>query len=295
MAGGLGRAFGVDPVLGPVAFVDADHLRLRPDPLRPGLAALPADGTGRRSSTARPRSHTAPVLAVGLAIVALIAIMSMFSWGLPSGRRVIAGVVVVLIARTGSPRSATARARPPDRPGMGDQWSAKAAEADRRAQARQWVAGNPGRKRRPTSSQPTTMRFSSRPRSPPSSSSRHSGRADGRRARTRPGERLREDAGPQPHRPRRRADPSGRSLGPAVLGPWASSFAWDRPSRPHHAPRRQDERDRSDHPGRRPAGRHGRRSAACRSWWALSWAMAAGMTIVAIDLLASCVARSRST
>ena len=78
MAGGIGRAFGVDPVLIRVAFVvltifGGFGLLL----YVLGWLLLPADGdevSPAESLLGRGRSSTPPVLAVGLAIVAVISI-----------------------------------------------------------------------------------------------------------------------------------------------------------------------------------------------------------------------------
>ena len=147
VASGLGRTFGVDPVLIRVAFVvltifGGFGLTL----YVLGWLLLPADGDEVSPGEAllgRGRSATPPVLAVGLAVVAAISIMSMFSWGLPFWPLVIAGVVVVLVARNKG-RSCTKHTAHGGTPWV-DQWAAKAAGTGRSwgEQAEQWVARQP--------------------------------------------------------------------------------------------------------------------------------------------------------
>ncbi len=103
VAGGLGRAFGVDPVLIRVGFVIATifgGFGLLLYVL--GWLLLPADGdqvSAAESLLGRGRSSTPPALAVGLSIVAVIAMFSMFSWGLPFWPLVIIGIVAIVVAR----------------------------------------------------------------------------------------------------------------------------------------------------------------------------------------------------
>ncbi len=105
VAGGLGRHFGIDPVLIRVAFAvlalfggsgvllySLGWLLLASDgdEVSPGEALL---GKGRSSAS--------PVLAVGLGVVAVISLFSVFSWGLPfiPAPVVIAVVILVLVMR----------------------------------------------------------------------------------------------------------------------------------------------------------------------------------------------------
>ncbi len=101
VAGGLGRAIGVDPVLVRVAFVVFTIFGGFGALLYVlGWLLLPADGdqvSAAESLLGRGRSSVPPVLAVGLAIVALISLVSMFSWGLPFWPLVIGGVIAIIV------------------------------------------------------------------------------------------------------------------------------------------------------------------------------------------------------
>ncbi len=103
VAGGLGRAFGVDPVLIRVAFVVLTIFGGFGGLLYVlGWLLLPADGDEVSAAEAllgRGRSSVPPPLAVGLGIVAVIAAFSMFSWGLPFLPLAIGGVIVLAIMR----------------------------------------------------------------------------------------------------------------------------------------------------------------------------------------------------
>ena len=111
VAGGLGRSFGVDPVLLRVGFV---ILAL----FGPGVVLyllswllLPSDGdevSAAESLIGKGQSSTPPVLTVGLAIAAAISFGWIPFWGgLPLFPLVIAGVIIVLVLRNG-PGKATA-------------------------------------------------------------------------------------------------------------------------------------------------------------------------------------------
>ena len=103
VAGGLGRAFGIDPVLIRVAFVVLTVFGGFGGLLYVlGWLLLPADGDEVSAAEAllgRGRSSVPPPLAVGLGIVAVIAAFSMFSWGLPFLPLAIGGVIVLAIMR----------------------------------------------------------------------------------------------------------------------------------------------------------------------------------------------------
>ena len=106
VAGGLGRAFGIDPVIIRVAFVvltifggvGAFGYVL-------GWLLLPSDSDEVSAAEAligRGQSSVSPVLAVGLGIAALISVGTSFSWGLPFMPLVIvAGVVLVISHKRG--------------------------------------------------------------------------------------------------------------------------------------------------------------------------------------------------
>ena len=103
VAGGLGRAFGIDPVLIRVAFVVLTIFGGFGGLLYVlGWLLLPADGDEVSAAEAllgRGRSSVPPPLAVGLGIVAVIAAFSMFSWGKPFLPLAIGGVIVLAIMR----------------------------------------------------------------------------------------------------------------------------------------------------------------------------------------------------
>lgn len=285
VAGGVGRAFGVDPVLIRVAFViltifGGFGLTL----YVLGWLLLPADGDEVSPAEAllgRGRSATAPVLAVGLAIVALISILSMFSWGLPFWPLVIAGVVVVLVARNRAKQCNGKGSTPP----WVDQWSAKATETSRSwgAQAEQWVArqpwsGTPGGQQQTQQAAPSPFE------QPAFWDEQQPAAADPNRVN------LRKDTGPQgsttPEAPPAYHEPTPPSWDPLGVAP----FAWDLPEPaappPPPAPRR----------GRGVIGRitlgmvllvSGLATVgSIQGWWALSWAgiAAVALTIVAVGL-----------
>lgn len=112
VAGGIGRAFGIDPVLIRVAFVVLTVFGGFGGLLYVlGWLLLPADGDEVSAAEAllgRGRSSVPPTLAVGLGVVAVIAAFSMFSWGLPFLPLAIGGVVVLSVmtrrGRLGHPR-----------------------------------------------------------------------------------------------------------------------------------------------------------------------------------------------
>jgi len=147
VAGGLGRTFGVDPVLIRVTFVVLTAFGGFGLTLYVlGWLLLPADGdevSPGESLLGRGRSATPPALAAALAVVAAVSILSMFSWGLPIWPLVIAGVVVTLVAR--SKRGSCARETSSAQTPWVDQWTARATESGRSwgEQAEQWVARQP--------------------------------------------------------------------------------------------------------------------------------------------------------
>ena len=147
VAGGLGRAFGVDPVLIRVGFVILTVFGGFGGLLYVlGWLLLPADGdevSAAESLIGRGRSSTPPALAVGLSIVAMFSLASMFSWGLPFWPLVIGGIIAIAIARK--------RARvggcggPGGRGYSGGDWSSRMSQRGESwgAQAEQWVARQP--------------------------------------------------------------------------------------------------------------------------------------------------------
>ncbi len=105
VAGGLGRAFGVDPVLIRVAFVvlaifGGSGVLL----YCLGWLLMPADGdevSAIEALAGRGQSSVSTGLTVVLIIVGLSSIGSVFSWGLPFWPVVIAAIVVFVLARHG--------------------------------------------------------------------------------------------------------------------------------------------------------------------------------------------------
>lgn len=103
VAGGLGRAFGIDPVLIRVAFVVLTVFGGFGGLLYVlGWLLLPADGDEVSAAEAllgRGRSSVPPPLAVVLVIVAVVSVLSMFSWGLPFLPLAIGGLIVLAVMR----------------------------------------------------------------------------------------------------------------------------------------------------------------------------------------------------
>ena len=285
VAGGVGRAFGVDPVLIRVAFVVLTIFAGFGLTLYVlGWLLLPADGDEVSPGEAllgRGRSATPPVLAVGLAIVALISIMSMFSWGLPFWPLVIVGVVAVLIARNKS-RKCTGNGRAGhSAPPWVDQWAAKATETGQSwgAQAEQWVA------RQPWSGAPSGQQQAQSPFERPAfwdDSPRGTQPAEPNRVN------LHKGAAPQQSA---QAHPESAPVSPPSWDPLGvAPFAWDLPE-PAAAPAPPAPR------GRNVIGRitlamvllvGGLATVgSLQGWWALSWAgvAAVALTIVAVGLL----------
>ncbi|OJV23893.1 MAG: hypothetical protein BGO26_03485 [Actinobacteria bacterium 69-20] len=169
VAGGLGRALGVDPILIRVAFVvlalfGGSGVLL----YCIGWLVMPADGDDASAVQAlagRGRSSVSPALAVVLVIVALASAGSVFSWGVPFWPVAIAaGVVFVLLARGRAMRCRSRTWTPPADWGRRADWrtradwSARADEFGERVSAwgnrvgehasrwaDQWGTGRPGR------------------------------------------------------------------------------------------------------------------------------------------------------
>lgn len=98
VAGGVGRSLGIDPIVLRIAFVVLTVFGGFGGLLYVlGWLFLPDDGdevSAAEALVGRGRSSVSPVLAVGLAIVAVIATLSMFSWGLPFFPIVVIAVIV---------------------------------------------------------------------------------------------------------------------------------------------------------------------------------------------------------
>jgi phage shock protein PspC (stress-responsive transcriptional regulator) len=158
VAGGLGRAFGIDPVLFRVGFVVllfAGGFGLLFYVL--AWLLLPADGdevSAGESLLGRGQSSTPPILAVGLGIVAVMAIASVFSWGLPVAPLIIGGLIFVLVMRKRGRMGGCARHGGPSQQ-VGD-WSAQMGQQAESwgAQAEQWVARQPWSGTPPTTGHP---------------------------------------------------------------------------------------------------------------------------------------------
>ena len=103
VAGGLGRAFGIDPILIRVIFVVLTVFGGFGGLLYVlGWLLLPADGDEVSAAEAllgRGRSSVPPPLAVGLGIIAVISAFSIFSWGLRFLPLAIGGLIVVTVLR----------------------------------------------------------------------------------------------------------------------------------------------------------------------------------------------------
>lgn len=189
VAGGLGRAFGVDPVLFRVGFAILLFTGFGLLLYVLGWLLLPADGdevSAGESLLGRGQSSTPPALAVGLAIVAGMSILGIFSWGLPVAPLVIGGIIAVLVLRKKGRSGGCAKGRSPRAgalgdagyddagfngagyPGAGqqpwaDDWAAKMGQKAESwgAQAEQWVArqpwsGGPGTSKKPGQSDPAS-------------------------------------------------------------------------------------------------------------------------------------------
>lgn len=133
VAGGLGRTFNVDPVVIRIGFVVltifggiGSVLYLL------GWLLLPADGDEVSAGEAligRGRSSTPPVVAVGVAIFALMAVASTFRWGLPFWPLIVGGVIAIMVAKKhgangcGSGRGPHGRGRPGPYWAAGGPWS----------------------------------------------------------------------------------------------------------------------------------------------------------------------------
>ncbi len=105
---------------------------------------LPADGdevSAAESLIGRGRSSVAPVLTVGLAILLMISMGWMFSWGFPFWPLVIVGIIAIMVARK---RRESCSGQGGQRSGV-DDWSARAGQRAQSwgEQAEQWVARQP--------------------------------------------------------------------------------------------------------------------------------------------------------
>jgi phage shock protein PspC (stress-responsive transcriptional regulator) len=307
VAGGLGRRFGVDPILLRVGFV---ILAL----FGPGIflyllswLLLPADGDEVSAAEAligKGQSTTSPVLTVGLAIGAAISFGWMPFWGgLPIFPLVIAGIITVLVlrnkAKSGGCASRSARNRwqdqgantPPwaDRLGQqADSWGAKAESWG--AQAEQWVArqpwsGDPGGTKRPGSKNAPSSPFEQpafwddEAQSPDRSNHRVN---------------LTKDV-PAAEKSSSPSEPTPPAWDPLGVAP----FAWDLPEPTPLPPPAPAPRDRGV-VGRVTMGAvlliGGLATAGTLlGWWQLSWAgvAATGLLVVAVGLLVGSLSGGR--
>ncbi len=164
VAGGLGRTFGVDPVLFRVAFAILAFTGFGLLLYVLGWLLLPADGDEVSPGEAllgRGQSSTPPAVAVGLGIAAIIIAGGTFSWGLPVVPLVIGGIIAVVVLRKRSRMGGCAKSRGQMSGGQtgyqsgghqfgghqqwADEWSAKVGQKAESwgAQAEQWVARQP--------------------------------------------------------------------------------------------------------------------------------------------------------
>jgi len=144
VAGGLGRALGVDPVLVRVGFVVLTIFSLGVPLYLLCWLLLPADGdevSAAESLIGRGRSSVPPVLTVGLAILLMISMGWMFSWGFPFWPLVVVGIIAIMVARKRRDGCAGKAGQASDV----DDWAARAGERAQSwgEQAEQWVARQP--------------------------------------------------------------------------------------------------------------------------------------------------------
>ncbi len=125
VAGGLGRAFGIDPVLIRVAFVvlaifGGSGVLL----YCLGWLLMPADGdevSAIEALAGRGQSSVSTALTIVLIIVGLSSAGSIFSWGLPFWPVVIAAIIVFVLVRHGQRNSCSRGAGP-----QGTDWDRRA-------------------------------------------------------------------------------------------------------------------------------------------------------------------------
>jgi phage shock protein PspC (stress-responsive transcriptional regulator) len=159
VAGGLGRTFGVDPVLFRVGFAILAFTGFGLLLYVLGWLLLPADGDEVSPGEAllgRGQSSTPPAVAVGLGIAAIIFAGGTFSWGLPVVPLVIGGIIAVVVLRkrsrmggcAGRDKTSWSQHQAGQVGGhqqWADEWSAKVSQKAESwgAQAEQWVARQP--------------------------------------------------------------------------------------------------------------------------------------------------------
>jgi len=293
VAGGIGRTFGVDPVLIRVAFVvltifGGFGLTL----YVLGWLLLPADGDEVSPGEAllgRGRSATPAILAVVLTIVAAISIFSTFSWGKPFWLLAVVACVAILIARKRG-RQCT----PKDQNAAWvDEWTARVSQAGRSwgEQAEHWVARQPwsGSGSSSTQQQSNTRQGQSqspfdRPAFWEGSHEADPARVDLRKHSSPDGAGQGADRQGSPAEPPAPQPPPWDPLGVAP-------FAWDLPDPAPSAPPRPAPRQRSVI-GRITLGVVLLFGALAtigifQGWWDLTWARvsAIALTIVAVGLL----------
>jgi phage shock protein PspC (stress-responsive transcriptional regulator) len=276
VAGGLGRAIGVDPVLIRIGFV---VLAIFGGPgillYALGWLLLPADGDEVSAGEAligKGRSSTPPALAVGLAIVIAMSTAWMFSWGLPFWPLVVGGIIFILVARKRAQQGCTSHAG--NAPWADPEWAARVSQKAESwgAQAEQWVA------RQPWSGNGPAERRAADPRSP------FEKPAFWEEDSAAPKVNLHKDATAGPSEPMQQQPPAWDPLGVAP-------FAWDLPEPAPTPP---------PPPAPRDNGVVGRVTMGAvlligglatvgtfAGWWQLSWAgvAATALVVVAIGLL----------
>ena len=300
VAGGLGRAFGVDPVLFRVGFAILAFTGFGLLLYVLGWLLLPADGDEVSPGEAllgRGQSSTPPAVAVGLGIAAIIIAGGTFSWGLPVLPLVIGGIITVMVLRKRSRMGGCASSRSHmsagHQPGQqfgghqqwADEWSAKVGQKAESwgAQAEQWVA------RQPWSGTPgSSSAKKSGPASPfdkpafwDEDTSQQRGNTSGSgQSRIN----LSKDAPSAPAEPAEQTPPAWDPLGVAP-------FAWDLPE-PTPIPPAPPARQARSVVGRVTMGAvlliGGLATVGTiAGWWNLSWAgvSAIALTVVAIGLL----------
>lgn len=310
VAGGLGRAFGIDPVLIRVAFVVLTIFGGFGGLLYVlGWLLLAADGDEVSAAEAllgRGRSSVPPGLAVGLGVVAVITALSTFSWGLPFLPLAIGGLIVLAIMRRRG-RSGHRDWRQPRATDQARQWAERGRSLGRQARSgsgwgsdwgsgcgsRTGVGGRGHGPGSPTGSSPfEEPAFWDRPTA--------STRVDRPAPRSADGVDLtKAGSGPSsssdPWAGEQRDGPAPRTTPPAWDPLGAAPFAWDLPE---PTPLSQT----SARPTRRDGGSAARATVGATlltgvitaagvfaGWWVLTWAQVSGiaLAVLALGLLIS--------
>ena len=305
VAGGLGRAFGVDPVLFRVGFAILAFTGFGLLLYVLGWLLLPADGDQVSPGEAllgRGQSSTPPAVAVALGIAAVIIAGGTFSWGLPVMPLVIGGLITVVVLRKKSRMGGCGSSRGHMSAGhqtgqqfgshqqWAEEWSAKVGQRAESwgAQAEQWVARQPWSGLSQSAQSQSQSARRSGPASPFDQPAFWDEDTSAQRAGTSgngPGRvNLNKDAPAAPAEPAEQTPPAWDPLGVAP-------FAWDLPE-PTPIPPAPPARQARSVVGRVTMGAVlliGGLAAVgnVAGWWQLTWAAvsAIALTVVAIGLL----------